>query len=150
MIDSICLSKPGIILLVFVLGCGKGGEPRPELAPVTGTVLLDAKPLANADVDFSPIGSTAGVGGQTRTNESGKFIVTYGHGGNGLPVGEYRVTISRRLMPDGSPVPPDDETPPIESPASESLPEKYHTNSELTEKVTKEGPNDFTFELKSE
>lgn len=57
-----------------------------------------------------------------------------------LPAGSYRVAVSYRLMPDGSPVPEGegDTTPPIESPASESLPLKYsdYDKSELKATVS--------------
>ncbi|WP_145309242.1 hypothetical protein [Gimesia fumaroli] len=91
----------------------------------TGTVLLNEEPLVNADLYFVPLEGTPGVGGQARTKEAGEFQVIYRRGGEGLPAGTYRVAVSYRLMPDGTPVPEGDTTPPIESPARETLPRKY-------------------------
>lgn len=113
-----------LFFLSLTIGCGSKNV-GPELTPVTGTVILNEKPLANADLLFIPIESTPGVGGQARTEDKGEFNVVYSRGGMGLPQGKYRVAVSYRLMPDGSPVPKDDTTPPIESPARETLPRKY-------------------------
>ncbi len=115
-------------------GCGSGAPDGPELIPVQGTVLLDGEPLAAATVVFMPVESTPGNGGFGRTDDEGRFTVTYSSGYEGIPAGAYRVSISRRLMPDGSPVAADDETPPIESPATESLPKPYSDpeDSQLT------------------
>lgn len=128
----------GAVLLVcgLCVGCGSKAE-GPELGPVSGVVLLDEEPLVNADVFFMPLEGTPGVGGQARTKAEGKFEVVYFRGGEGLPAGDYRVAVSHRLMPDGTPVPEGDTTPPIESPAIESLPAKYSSkdHSELKVKV---------------
>ncbi|WP_145174776.1 carboxypeptidase-like regulatory domain-containing protein [Gimesia aquarii] len=113
-----------VVFLCYIVGCGSK-ETGPELTAVTGSVLLNEKPLANADLHFIPVESTPGVGGEARTKASGEFNVVYSRGGEGLPAGNYRVTVSYRLMPDGSPVPEGDTTPPIESPASETLPGIY-------------------------
>ena len=112
-------------LAFFAAGCGGAAEEGPELLPTTGTVTLDDQPLAGADLTFIPADQTAGAGGTARSDESGTFTVGYARGGAGLAPGNYKVIVSRRLMPDGSPVPEGDTTPPIESPATESLPPKF-------------------------
>ncbi len=131
-------SMIAVVLLIsgVCVGCGTSQE-GPELAPVAGVVMLDDEPLVNADVYFLPIENTPGIGGQGRTGEAGKFKINYYRGGQGLPAGDYRVAVSYRLMPDGTPVPEGDTTPPIESPASESLPPRYSSQeqSELTATV---------------
>ncbi len=114
---------PCLILALGTLsGCGSGDE-GPVLEPIQGIVTLKNKALANADVSFRPKGDTPGIGGQARTDAEGKFTVVYGRGGEGLPVGTYKVSVSRRLMPDNSPVPADDTTEPMDSPARETLPQ---------------------------
>lgn len=117
----------GLLVTLTLAGCGDADVPAgPVLVPVTGQVSLGDQPLADADLTFFPIESTAGIGGKTRTNEAGQFDeVLYMRGGIGLPAGTYRVSVSKRVMPNGSPVPPDDETPAIESPAKELLPAVY-------------------------
>jgi hypothetical protein len=138
-----------VLLLVLGLGCGSGKPEGPELVPVTGTVLLDGKPLPGADVTFVPTENTPGMGGSARTDEEGKFELTYARGDSGAPAGQYRVTVSRRLMPDGTPVPVDDETPPIDSPARETLPAVYNDPEQTRLTATVEA-NGSSVELKLE
>ncbi len=111
--------------LFMLVGCGGSPDSGPELVDAAGTVKLSGSPLAHADLYFMPAAGTEGIGGTARSDESGNFTVTYGRGGTGLPAGNYQVTVSQRLMPDGSPVAVDDTRDAIESPAKEQLPEKY-------------------------
>jgi hypothetical protein len=133
-----------LILTFFVAtlhGCGGSSDEGPELVPVSGVVKFDGQPLANADINFIPTEKTAGLGGFARTDNNGKFELTYVRSGSGAPAGQYKVTVSRRLLPDGNPIPEGDETPPIESPARETLPAVYSDSerSELTAVVEKGG-----------
>lgn len=143
------LSVVLIIFLCSLIGCGTK-DPGPELTAVMGTVSLNEKPLANADLHFIPVESTPGVGGEARTKEGGGFNVIYSRGGEGLPAGNYRVTVSYRLMPDGSPVPEGDTTPPIESPATEQLPRKYsdYDHSQLKATIAPGKPVDLKLTTK--
>ncbi|UUO09107.1 hypothetical protein M4951_12520 [Blastopirellula sp. J2-11] len=131
------LSMIAIVLLIsgVCAGCGSS-EEGPELTPATGMVMLDDKPLVNADVYFLPINDTPGIGGKGRTREEGEFEIVYYRGGQGLPAGDYRVAVSYRLMPDGAPVPENDTTPPIESPARESLPSRYSSQEQSALRAT--------------
>lgn len=84
-------------LLVFVLvGCGR--SPYPETASVQGTVTLDGKPVGNATVTFAPTTSRASSG---RTDEQGKYILTFKKGIPGAVLGEHQVKISK-FVPDNS------------------------------------------------
>src|SRR5207249_460541 len=91
-------------------GCDRSADP--SLVPVSGTVTADGQPLANATVTFIPKDGTPGFGGTGKTDGSGKYTLA-GSRDNapGIPPGEYRVAISKRLMPDGSEVPANDNTP---------------------------------------
>ncbi len=132
---------------VVLAGCGAKGPPPPKLFPVSGTVALGGQPVANAVLTFSPEGSTLGAGGSGKTDAQGKYQLTYSRGGTGVPVGEYRVTISKRLMPDGKEVPDDDKTPPMLSPAKETLAPKYSDRAQTTLKASVRengGPVDFS------
>ena len=67
-------------------------------------------------------------------------------GSNGVPPGNYRVVISKRLMPNGTDVPADDTTPPMASPAKESLPPTFSSVTSTTLSATVPatgGPVDF-------
>ena len=74
----------------------------------------------------------AGVG---KTDAAGKYTLAGSRNNEkGIPPGEYRVVVSKRLMPDGTELAPDDNTPPMMSPAKESLPES--TSSMTSSKQT--------------
>lgn len=80
----------------WVTGCGDG---RPKLVRVTGTVMLDGKPLADAIVSFQPLAAEAGAfqrPSSAVTDSEGKYIPgTFGEK-DGLPAGKYRVAIQKR------------------------------------------------------
>lgn len=83
-------------------GCG-GSESRP-----TGKVVLDGAPVARANIRFEPTcegcqGSFVGL-----TDEEGTYRLDYG-ARTGIPPGAAKVTVSRALLPDGSPLPPGEE-----------------------------------------
>lgn len=132
-----------LVLMLIVVALGCGSDP-----PVGGVVTLDDRPLAHAIVTFKPAGATPGLGGSGRTDADGKFTIVPARDGPGLPAGEYKVTISRPLRKDGSP--PDPNTPPIESDATETLPGRYTDigATKLTAAVSRE-KRSFTFSLTS-
>ena len=136
-------------LLALAGGCGKSD---PSLVPVTGTVTLNDQPLANATVTFIPKDGTPGFGGVGRTDAAGKYALKGSRDdAAGVPPGEYRVVVSKRLMPDGTEVPANDNTPPMNSPARESLPEAYSSMSLSTLSATVRpgaGPMDFAMKVK--
>jgi len=84
------------MLLPLLLGCGTGG---PELAPVSGRVTLDGRPLELADVVFQPEGALSPSYG--RTDTEGRYQLGYKRGVTGAIVGEHMVAISvsRELVP---------------------------------------------------
>jgi hypothetical protein len=131
-------------LLLLALGCG-GGESG--LLPASGTVTLDGGPLAGALVMFIPEGDTKGQGGSATTGADGRYEVKSAKGGNGLQPGSYRVTVSKRLLPDGSPAPAD--VPPIESNARETLPRTYSDPSQTTLKLRVEVGKSLDLPLRS-
>src|SRR5688500_14472551 len=96
-------------LLVAVLsGCGDGTKPLPELAPVTGTITMDGKPLADAEVLFIPA-SSVGFTAAATTDSSGAYTLQTASGkdsGPGAPAGEYKVTVSRYVDGSGNVVKP--------------------------------------------
>jgi len=60
-------------LLCLLLGGCSSGPPGPKLVPASGTVTLDDKPLASADVMFIPEDQTKGQAAVARTDDGGKF-----------------------------------------------------------------------------
>lgn len=148
----------GILLLA---GCG-GGRERPaylaDLVPVTGTVRLDGKAVAGMEVTFTPVQGSAktAIG---RTNEAGVYTLCTPPGGTGinpanypgaLP-GEYKVTFSRFLLPDGTPWDSrNSKEGPMNVGAMETIPVRLTNPQTTPETVTilSEGPQSADFEIK--
>lgn len=82
------LGLVSITLVLTASGCGGG----PDMAPVTGTVLLDGSPLAGASVAFTPNGGGRAATGTT--DESGQFQLTTFEQNDGALVGEHSVSVS--------------------------------------------------------
>jgi hypothetical protein len=96
----------GCLLLTGVLaGCGGDGIKR---SPITGVLVLNGTPLAGASVEFTPQGSTQGIGAIGVSGTDGKFeVISSRRGDEGIPPGEYTVRVSLFANPDGTPLPPD-------------------------------------------
>ncbi len=77
-----------LILLVTLCGCGDG---RPQLAPVTGQVLLDGKPLTFGGVMFQPDKGQPATG---VIGADGKFQLSTFDPGDGAAVGRNRVRVT--------------------------------------------------------
>jgi hypothetical protein len=135
-----------LLTALVALGC-RDTRQSANLIPVTGTVTLNGKPLDNAVVSFLPQGDTRGGGGGSPTDAAGKYEL-HSKDGKGMVPGSYKVTISRRLMPDGSI--PKRDVPPAESPARESLPPQYSDQEQTTLTATiAAGVGPIDFALKS-
>jgi len=126
-------------LILTLTGCGGKGDP--SHVSMSGTVTLNGEPLADAQVTFIPTGDTQGIGAGAWTGPDGRYQLIDRRGQPGTQPGTYKVTISKRLMPDGSEIPADDKKPPIESPARESLPPNYSDSArtELQAVVPEQG-----------
>jgi len=122
------LNIAAILGMTVAAGCGSGEAPLPELAPVTGTVTLGGKPVADAIVTFQPDKGPLSVG---NTDAAGKFELKYMGTNPGTPAGKYAVRISKLSGEAGD----------------ELIPRKYNESSKLTQEVAQSGPNDFKFEL---
>lgn len=141
--SAVVAAATGLWLLA---GCAKGPPPL-EVAPASGTVVLDGKPAEHAVVTFFPIDGTPGSGASATTDAEGRYVLktsqrTSGITGqgvkvvDGVPPGRYRVLVSRRLHPDGSPMRPDET--PIESPAVETIARDF--SDELATTLTADVP----------
>jgi hypothetical protein len=148
-------------------GCAGSQVEAPDLpdaVPVSGVVTLDGQPLEHATVTFAPKkteGSAASVG---TTDAAGKFelyVVRPGVDPNnplkGAIPGEYTVTVSLLVKPDGTPVPApkigsnEPPPPPANMGAMESIPQRYSFpgQSQLTATVGPQGGSDFKFDVQS-
>lgn len=131
-------------LLLGVAGCG--GERFP-VAPVSGTVTLDGKPLADARIGFEPrrIGDkpNAGPGSYAKTDAQGRYELTTLTGESGAVVTTHDVWIRTHVAPA-------DRSGAIIPASSEKVPAKYNDASILTFDVPSEGTDAADFRLSRE
>jgi hypothetical protein len=137
-INQLLIILPWLMVLPLV-GCSS--ETGPKLVRVIGTITINGHPLGGAEITFLPMGSTPGDGSRGRTRADGTFRLVALKGGAGAVPGQYKVIISKLVLPDGSDFPANSEIPPIESSAREKLPQKYSDaqNTELTATVSSDG-----------
>lgn len=114
-----------LVVALILAGCD-AADDGVALVPVQGTVTLDDKPLESALVSFIPNGQTLGQGGIAHTDANGQFkLATHDMKRKGVPVGDYKVIISKPLNPDGTPFSATEEVGLMDSNARESLPAIY-------------------------
>ncbi len=130
------------LALVLALGCGSR-----KLAPVSGKITLNNKPLANALVSFQPIapggGTEAGPGSTGKTNANGEYTLKASTGQDGAWVGEHRVLISSLATEAGG---EDRRGGPK---LKETVPARYNTQTTLKITVKPEGTKEADFKLES-
>jgi hypothetical protein len=133
--------------LAAVLGCSSGG---PDVVPVSGTVTLNGKPLANATVAFSPIARPgeviAGDGSAGKTDANGDYTLTTSRGVAGAQVGRHRVRITVLTREPGT---GDRRRPRGGWPVKNTIPPRYNGDTELTFEVIAGRPNKADFSLTS-
>jgi hypothetical protein len=134
----------GALLLALAIsllaGCGPSG---PEMAPVTGLIKYNGQPLADAAVVFTPEDGRPATG---ITDAEGRFELSTLGDNDGALLGKHSVTITANA----SYIPTMWPDPPASPPKGPKIPAKYGMpgQSELQAEVTRDGPNEFTFELK--
>ncbi len=135
-----------VSLICLLLACaGCGGESFP-VAPVSGTVTLNGKPLAGARVGFEPKRSgedaAAGPGSYGTTHEQGRFRLVSLDDRPGAVIGTHRVwirTFKGKEGPNGI----------IETVVEEKVPARYNSQTELTFDVPAEGTDTADLALTS-
>jgi hypothetical protein len=149
----LCHSRRAFALALVSLaiaGCGGSKADLPPVVPVSGTVTLDGKPLANAGIVFIPVGQTRGGTCSGATDDNGRYELTDRDGRKGTTVGEFKVTCNKWVMPDGKDFPRDSKVSPLESNARELLPPRYSNEAQTQLKATiPEGGKTVDFELKT-
>lgn len=130
------------LLAVLTAGCDTRGF---KVAPVSGKVTMDGKPLVGALVSFSAAQPPAGKSppaAQGETDEQGRYTLKMYEGNSawdGACVGENRVSITLderstvKAIRRGAP--------------RELVPAKYNTESQLTKTVPAGGLTDADFDL---
>jgi hypothetical protein len=74
--------------VIYIAGCGDG---RPSRVPVSGTVLIDGRPLTRGYVKFVPANGRPSVG---KIGEDGRFVLTCYDGEDGAIPGTHRVQVA--------------------------------------------------------
>src|SRR5437868_4294739 len=82
-----------VCLACVVLAAGCNREGLPKLAPVSGVVTLDGKPVSDALVTFDA-SKPGEPPSQARTDASGTYELYYSRGHKGATIGEHEVHIS--------------------------------------------------------
>jgi hypothetical protein len=125
--------------------CGCSDNPR-GLQPISGTVTLKGKPVAEGMLDFWPVGGSSTGANYTR---AGAVI----HDGNydiprkdGLVPGKYKVSISapdklHKLGGDELPGPTSSRT------SKDLIPPEYNLKTKLEVEVRKDQTNKFDFNI---
>jgi hypothetical protein len=130
-----------ILFAGVVLAVGCAGSESGKYAPVSGQVILNGSPLADATVSFQP-DSTIGRGSSGKTDAQGKYsLMVLGTGEKGALVGKHKVVIT---APEGPPPDPQDDNP---KPRQDRVPRQYNADSTLTFDVPAGGTNEANFSL---
>jgi hypothetical protein len=104
-------------------------------------VKLDGQPLIDAEVIFRPEFGRPSLG---RTNAEGKYVLMYSREEAGAVPGAHRVSISTRIDADES-----SSDPLLKQGRSESVPEKYNTQTTLQADVSLGKKSELNFDLVS-
>jgi hypothetical protein len=135
-----------VLVCAAVCGCGKSGPPTVQTMPVKGKITLDGKPLAGAEVVFSVVDPPAVFAG--RTKEDGTYELQGLAGTESSLAGDCKVTVSRMVKPDGSPLGAGEA--PANVGATEQVPAKYSQIDTTTlSKNVPPGGGSFDFDLTS-
>jgi len=83
-----------LLALLGVVGCRKSDDRKPAFA-VSGTAIYKGEPMAGAMISFHPHGDTdpRALRAQATADREGRFQMTTYATGDGVPAGEYAVTI---------------------------------------------------------
>ncbi len=132
------------IVCLTLCGCGRSAAaPKVQTIPVKGTVTLDDKPLAGANVVFMLSNPPAAFVGTTQ--DDGTYEL---QGRQDLVEsfkGDCKVTVSRMVKPDGSVLAPGELPAMVQ--ATEELPAQYSRLESTTLSATL-APEGGTFDFK--
>lgn len=121
-----------LAIVAFLIAAGCSDTQGLQLAEVSGTVMLNEKPLADAIVVFKPKQGRSSVG---KTDAEGNFKLIYLKDIYGARLGRHQVSIQTAIDEEGT--------------TSERIPARYNRKTELRKEV-ESGANHFEFTLVSE
>ena len=139
------MSQPRLVLSLVSLLTLAGCDSHPKVASISGTILLDGKPLVGASVNTQPISTPSnpkpGPGSFGKTDTQGRYsLELVDPPVAGAVLGEHRVTITR-VESQG-----DDEDESAVVSKGAPWPTRYSDGS-LRLTVTKEGNDQANFDL---
>lgn len=138
------------LFALVVIGCG--GEKNVGRQPVTGTVLMDGKPLDKGAINFHPHEGGKHLLGAGAVIENGKYSIP---ADQGLVAGKYTVAISApepsKQSGPAKDLSPEDQMKAVSDAGvpKERLPAKYNSTTELMVDVKSTGSNKFDFTVDS-
>ncbi|QDU10816.1 carboxypeptidase-like regulatory domain-containing protein [Gimesia aquarii] len=132
-----CVLPITMCVLLFFSGCSDSG---PKVARVTGTVMMDGSPLADAIVSFEPTGPGRPSIGNTDAN--GYYRLQYTTDLDGALLGTHTVRISTKQFVYNEDVGDD-------RPRPERVPPKYNIESSLNA-IVESGGSEIDFDLNSD
>ena len=83
-----------VVTAIALVGCGAKELPKPKLVPASGRVEYKGKPVANATLQFSPIGIDLAESSMAQLDAEGKFTLASPNFGPGATPGKYKVVIT--------------------------------------------------------
>src|SRR5262249_52810812 len=123
------------------------------LAPVSGKVTIDGKPLSKVVVTFAPMGTkenmNPGPTASAVTDAEGRYALKLDAGKPGAVVGKCRVYINTSLQERSKGGDELDAPGPFRRMAKEKIPAKYSRQTELVFDVPAEGTGQANFDLHS-
>lgn len=82
---------------LFVTGCGDTGPERVQVFPAEGKVIWNGQPVAGALVVLHPSAGNP-ISARAQTEKDGTFKLSTYDTGDGVPPGEYTVTVEWRKL----------------------------------------------------
>ncbi len=79
------------IATAALLGCGGGATDRPAVAPVSGRLVKNGTPVADARIEFTP---DKGASSTATTGPDGNFELIYVDGSRGAKIGTHQVRVT--------------------------------------------------------
>jgi hypothetical protein len=125
-----------------------------KLAPVSGKVTMDGKPLPRVVVTFAPMGTkenmNVGPTASAVTDAQGRYALKLDAGKPGAVVGKCRVYINTTLEERSKGGGDEPDAPgPFRAMAPEKIPPKYSRQTELVFDVPAGGTDQANFDLRS-
>ncbi len=127
-----------LLVMISAIIAGCGGDDRPPIGFVTGTIVNDGTPVVGSTIEFFPSDGRPSMG---ITDENGKYTLYYAVGEPGARIGVHKVLLSA-----GQSAPKEDDSAAPRKPMPRPKKGKQLlTLSENTE--VKAGDNEINFDV---